>query len=55
MSLGEATQFDFLKAQSNLLSVRDGIADATFNHEAARADLDRATGRYLQYATTAAP
>jgi len=55
VSLGEATQFDFLKAQSNLLSVRDGIADATFNHEAARADLDRATGRYLQYTTTAAP
>lgn len=47
--LGQATQLDFLRAQTDLLSVRDGIADATYTHEVARADLDRVTGRYLQY------
>jgi outer membrane protein TolC len=49
VSLGEATQFDFLQAQGNLLSVRAGIADATYSHEVERAELDHATGRYLQY------
>lgn len=49
VSLGEATQFDFLKAQSNLLSVRVGLASSIQTHEAARAELDRTTGRYLQY------
>jgi len=49
VALGQATQLDFLKAQSNLLSVRGGIADATYSHAIARAQLDRATGRYLQY------
>jgi outer membrane protein TolC len=55
VSLGEATQFDFLQAQSNLLSVRVGIADATESHEVARAELYRATGRYLQYRTEKTP
>ncbi len=55
VAVGEATQFDFLKAQSNLLSVRDGLADATLTHEEARANLDYATGRYLQYVTNPAP
>ena len=49
IGLGQATQFDFLKAQSDLLSVRTGIADATYAHEVARAELDHATGRYLQF------
>ena len=51
LSLGEATQLDFLKAQNNLLLVRAGIVDATYAHEVARAELERATGRYLQYRT----
>ena len=51
LSLGEATQLDFLKAQGNLLSVRAGVVDATYAHELARAELDRATGRYLEYRT----
>ncbi|HUI08021.1 MAG TPA: TolC family protein [Verrucomicrobiae bacterium] len=51
VAVGQATQFDFLKAQGNLLSVRAGLVDATYAHEAARADLDRATGRYLEYRT----
>jgi outer membrane protein TolC len=49
IALGQATQLDFLKAQSNLLSVRAGLEDATYSHEVARAELDRVTGRYLQY------
>jgi outer membrane protein TolC len=49
LALGAATQLDFLKAQSDLLSVRVGLADATQSHEVARAELDRATGRYLEY------
>lgn len=55
VSLGEATQLDFLKAQGNLLSVRAGLAEALHAHEEARAELDRATGRYLQYVTAPTP
>jgi outer membrane protein TolC len=55
VALGQATQLDFLNAQSNLLSVRAGLADATYSHEVARAELDRATGRYLQYHFENAP
>jgi len=49
VALGAATQLDFLKAQTDLLSVRVGIADATQSYEVAQAELDRATGRYLEY------
>jgi hypothetical protein len=35
--------------------VRAGIVDATQAHEIARAELDRATGRYLQYRVETAP
>ncbi len=49
LSLGEATQLDFLNAQRDLLSVRASIFNATYNHEIARADLDRVTGRYLGF------
>jgi outer membrane protein TolC len=55
VSLGEATQFDFLKAQTNLLSVREGLVDAVHSQEEARAELDHATGRYLEYITPPAP
>jgi outer membrane protein TolC len=55
VALGQATQFDFLKAQSNLLSVRGGLADAARSHEVARAELDHATGRYLEYLTVPVP
>jgi outer membrane protein TolC len=49
IALGEATQLDFLAAQRNLLAVRAGIVEALFEHEAARAELDLATGRYLDF------
>jgi outer membrane protein TolC len=52
VTLGEATQFDFLKAQNNLLSVRAGLLSAVWAHETARAELDHVTGRYLQYDAT---
>jgi outer membrane protein TolC len=55
IGLGQATQLDFLNAQSNLLSVRAGLEDATYSHEVARAELDRVTGRYLQYHTDYVP
>lgn len=55
VSLGQATQFDFLKAQTNLLSVREGLVGATHSQEEARAELDHATGRYLEYITAPAP
>ncbi|HTS17808.1 MAG TPA: TolC family protein [Verrucomicrobiae bacterium] len=53
--LGQATQLDFLKAQTDLLSVRAGVADATYVHEVARANLDRVMGRYLQFHSENAP
>jgi outer membrane protein TolC len=55
IGLGQATQLDFLNAQSNLLSVRAGLEDATYSHEIARAELDHVTGRYLQYHTDYVP
>jgi outer membrane protein TolC len=55
VALGQATQLDFLNAQGNLLRVRVSIADATRSHEVARAELDRVTGRYLEYDGMDAP
>lgn len=49
MKLGEATQMDFLNAQTNLLSTQRGILLAVFENEAVRAEFDRATGRYLDF------
>ncbi|HWF20113.1 MAG TPA: TolC family protein [Verrucomicrobiae bacterium] len=50
ISLGEATQLDFSNAQRDLLSVRHGIVDALFQQAWAKADLDRVTGTYLEFA-----
>ncbi|HVM59999.1 MAG TPA: TolC family protein [Verrucomicrobiae bacterium] len=49
VALGQATQLDFLKAQNDLLRVREVMTDAVYSHEVARAELDRVTGRYLQF------
>jgi len=51
LALGQATQLDFLNAQTDLLGVRAGLVDAAFAYESARANLDRATGRYLEFQT----
>lgn len=51
MALGQATQFDFLNAQSDLLGVRAGLVNAIAAHAAACADFDHATGRYLEFQT----
>ena len=48
--LGEATQLDFLNAQRNLLWVRTGVLQAVYDHASARAQLDRVTGAYLNFA-----
>jgi outer membrane protein TolC len=48
--LGEATQLDFLNAQQNLLLVRAGVLQATYDHENARAQLNRVTGAYIDFA-----
>jgi outer membrane protein TolC len=50
ISVGEATQLDFSDAQRNLLAVRHGVVDALFQQAFARAELDLATGRYLEFA-----
>ncbi len=49
VGLGEATQLDFLNAQSNLLSTQAGILQTVFENETARAEFDRITGRYLEF------
>jgi outer membrane protein TolC len=49
VKLGEATQLDFLNAQTNLLSTQRGILLAVVENETARAEFDRATGRYLEF------
>jgi outer membrane protein TolC len=49
ISVGDATQLDFSDAQRNLLAVRRGIANATFEHNAALGELDWVTGRYLEF------
>lgn len=49
VKLGEATQLDFLNAQTNLLSTQRGILLAVFENEVARAEFDRVTGRYLDF------
>jgi outer membrane protein TolC len=54
VKLGEATQLDFLNAQTNLLSTQRGILLAVFENEVARAEFDRATGRYLNFTDTPA-
>ena len=54
IALKEATQLDFLNAQSNLLSTQAGILQAVYENEAARAEFDRLTGRYLDIGGRAA-
>ncbi|MEI8064424.1 MAG: TolC family protein, partial [Verrucomicrobiota bacterium] len=52
LALGQATQLDFLNAQSDLLGVRAGLVNAIAAHAVAVADLDRVTGRYLEFHTS---
>ena len=49
LALGQATQLDFLNAQSDLLGVSAGLINAVATHEVARNDFDHATGRYLEF------
>ncbi|MEI8314982.1 MAG: TolC family protein [Verrucomicrobiota bacterium] len=47
VALGEATQLDYRNAQASLLSTQTGLAQAAFEGELTRAELDRITGHYL--------
>ena len=49
VKLGEATQLDFLNAQTSLLSTQRGILIAVSENEMARASFDRILGRYLDF------
>jgi len=54
LALGQATQLDFLNAQSNLLGIRAGMVNAIATNETTCADFDRATGRYLEFHSSTA-
>lgn len=55
VALGESTQLDYRNAQANLLSTQAGLAQAVFEGELARAELDRITGRYLDISLKTKP
>jgi outer membrane protein TolC len=46
---GLASQLEYRDAQNSLLSTRTGILRATYEQNVARAEWDRATGRYFQF------
>jgi len=50
IQIGEATQLDFSDGQRNVLAVRHAVIDALFDYNAALAELDWVTGRYLEFA-----
>ena len=47
---GLASQLEFRTAETGLLATRRGLLDATYAQNVARAEWDRATGRYFQFA-----
>jgi outer membrane protein len=49
MEQGLASQLEYRDAQNSLLSTRTGILRATYEQNVARAEWDRATGRYFQF------
>ncbi len=46
---GAASQLEFRDAENNLSSARTGLLTAAYEQNVARADWDRATGRYFQF------
>lgn len=46
---GLASQLEFRTAETSLLATRRGLLDAAYQQNVARADWDRATGRYFQF------
>ena len=46
---GLASQLEFRTAETSLLTTRGGILSAAYEQNMARAEWDRATGRYFQF------
>jgi outer membrane protein TolC len=46
---GLASQIEYRTGENDLLSARDRILETTYLHNVARAEWDRATGRYFQF------
>jgi outer membrane protein TolC len=46
---GLASQLEYREGESSLLSARDRLLEATYRQNVARAEWDRATGRYFQF------
>src|SRR2546422_4165155 len=54
MAQGLASQLEFRDAENSLLATRDGILSAAYQENVARAEWDRATGRYFQFSNDTA-
>lgn len=46
---GLASQFEYRLTQNGFLETKSGLLDATYQHNLAAAEWDRATGRYFQF------
>ena len=49
LSSGLASQLEYRTAETTYLKTESGLLDATYQHNVAQAEWDRATGRYFQF------
>ena len=52
---GLASELEYRLAQNSFLETKSGLLDATYQHNLAAAEWDRATGRYFQFSDDTAP
>src|SRR3984893_4010309 len=52
---GLASQLEYRLTQNGFLETKSGLLDATYQHNLAAAEWDRATGRYFQFSNDTAP
>ena len=52
---GLASELEYRLAQNSFLETKSGLLDATYQHNLAAAEWDRATGRYFQFSEDTAP
>lgn len=52
---GLASQLEYRLTQNGFLGTKSGLLDATYQHNLAAAEWDRATGRYFQFSDDTAP
>jgi outer membrane protein TolC len=52
---GLASQLEYRLTQNGFLETKSGLLDATYQHNLATAEWDRATGRYFQFSDDTAP